>query len=134
MRRFHPFFPLPPLQPGAMHGDNRPKGGSLTAWQKRSVKAAGLKLVLKNSDIVACDLNDAPTGIAKEKRNDTNRELPAATGIFDIAPFLQALMKTGYDGPARAEPFNQPLRKLDDNPATKATADAIRKAIAQAGV
>jgi len=91
-------------------------------------------LTLANSDIVACDLNDAPAGIDKPELIDSSRELPAATGRIDIVSFLQALTTLGYDGPIRAEPFNQPLRKLDDGPAAQATSTAIKKAIAQAGV
>lgn len=91
-------------------------------------------LTLTNSDIVACDLNDAPSGIPTAELIDSNRELPAATGVIDTAPFLKALVTLGYDGPVRAEPFNEPLRELDDGPAAKATATAIRKAISQAGL
>lgn len=87
---------------------------------------------LKNKDIVACDLNDAPKGIPVGQQIDNRRELPAATGVIDIASFLKALAQIGYDGPVRAEPFNQPLRNLDDESAAKATADAIRKAIKMA--
>lgn len=91
-------------------------------------------LTLSNDDVVACDLNDAPAGIPVEEQIDQKRELPAATGVIDVAPFLQALVKIGYDGPVRAEPFNQPLRELEDGPAAEATANAIRKAFSQAGV
>lgn len=91
-------------------------------------------LTLKNKDIVACDLNDAPKGRALKEQIDNQRELPAATGVIDIGPFLKTLAMIGYDGPVRAEPFNQPLRKLDDDPAAKATADAIRKAIKITGL
>lgn len=91
-------------------------------------------LTLKNQDIVACDLNDAPQGIPIKEQIDNRRELPAATGVVDIASFLKALATLGYDGPVRAEPFNQPLRKLDDDSAAKATADAIRQAIKTAGL
>lgn len=91
-------------------------------------------LTLTNDDVVACDLNDAPAGIPVEEQLDNQRELPAATGVIDVAAFLQALAKIGYDGPVRAEPFNKPLNQLEDGPAAKATADAIREAIAQAGL
>ena len=91
-------------------------------------------LALTNADVVACDLNDAPSGIAVEEQLDNQRELPTATGVIDIASFLQALVKIGYDGPVRAEPFNQPLNQLENGPAAKATADAIRQAITQAGL
>ena len=33
---------------------------------------------------------------------DLSRELPCATGVIDLATFLGALVKIGYDGPVRA--------------------------------
>ena len=90
---------------------------------------------------MACHIATGPSKYVPFKPNlplkeqiDNQRELPAATGVIGIASFLKALAEIGYDGPVRAEPFNLPLRKLDDGPAAKATADAIRKAIATAGV
>lgn len=91
-------------------------------------------LTLTNDDVVACDLNDAPSGIPVEEQLDNQRELPATTGVIDVAAFLQSLVKIGYDGPVRAEPFNKPLNQLEDGPAAKATADGIRKAITRAGL
>ncbi|MBT3480055.1 MAG: sugar phosphate isomerase/epimerase [Opitutales bacterium] len=88
---------------------------------------------LKNSDIVLVDLNDAPTGVEKQQQMDNRRELPVATGVIEVKGFLDALVKIGYDGPVRAEPFNQPLRNLDDAPACKATVDSIKKAFAMIG-
>ena len=87
-------------------------------------------LALRNEEVVAVDLNDAPMGIAKREQKDNRRELPAATGVIDIRPFLGALQTIGYDGPVRAEPFNQPLRDLDNDPACAATAAALKKAFA----
>ena len=91
-------------------------------------------LTLENDDVVACDLNDAPAGVPIDEQQDGRRELPAATGVIDLKGFLNALVKIGYDGPVRAEPFNKPLRDLDDGPAAKATVKAIRKAMELAGV
>ena len=85
-------------------------------------------LQLKNNQIVAVDLNDAPKGLAKRQQMDNRRELPAATGVIDIKPFLGALQTIGYDGPVRAEPFNQPLRALNNEEACAATAHALKKA------
>ena len=101
-------------------------------WFTAGETAADI-LTLKNSDIVACDLNDAPAGIPVAEQLDNRRELPAATGVIPIADFLRALATLGYDGPVRAEPFNRALNALDDGPAAKATANAIRKAIARSG-
>jgi sugar phosphate isomerase/epimerase len=90
-------------------------------------------LTLKNTDVVAVDLNDAPPGIAVEAQSDGVRELPAATGVIDTAAFLSALVEIGYDGPVRAEPFNAALRKLPAEEAVAATAQAMKKAFATIG-
>jgi len=86
-------------------------------------------LTLENKDIVACDLNDAPLGIPVEEQLDNRRELPAATGVIPIGDFVKSLVQIGYDGPVRAEPFNKPLRELEDEAAAKATVGSLRKAV-----
>ena len=86
-------------------------------------------LTLKNQDIVSVDLNDAPTGLEKEAQMDNARELPAATGVIEVAPFLAALREIGYDGPVRAEPFNKILNALENDAACAATISAMRKAV-----
>ena len=85
-------------------------------------------LSLKNRDVVAVDLNDAPKGLAIDEQIDSRRELPSATGVIDLKVFMNALQKIGYDGPVRAEPFNAPLRKLPPEEAVAATAAAMKKA------
>ena len=37
------------------------------------------------------------------------RRLPGATGVIDIAGFLQTLREIGYDGPVTPEPFEKRL-------------------------
>nr|WP_201723910.1 TIM barrel protein [Rhodopirellula sp. SM50] len=88
---------------------------------------------LNAQQIVGCDLNDAPAGLAVDEQIDNRRELPAATGVIDVKSFLQALIDVGYDGPVRAEPFNQALNQLDNDEACAATSKAIHKAIALVG-
>jgi sugar phosphate isomerase/epimerase len=87
-------------------------------------------LALSNHDVVACDLNDAPAGVPVQDQIDSQRELPAASGVIDIAAFLRALITIGYDGPVRAEPFNRQLNALDNEAAIAATAAALRRALA----
>lgn len=87
-------------------------------------------LTLTNDDIVAVDLNDAPKGLAIDEQIDQKRELPLATGVIDVATFLNTLNSIGYDGPVRAEPFNAELRKLPPDQAVAATAGAMKKAFA----
>lgn len=89
-------------------------------------------LALQPADVVSVDLNDAPRGVAKEQQRDNQRELPLATGVIDIAPFVRALARIGYDGPARAEPFNQALNALDNDAACAASSAALHRAAALA--
>jgi sugar phosphate isomerase/epimerase len=87
-------------------------------------------LSLTNKDVVGCDLNDAIAGVGWEDQPGYKRELPAATSVIDTRGFLDALISIGFDGPVQAEPFNEQLNALDDEPAIKTTATALRKAFA----
>jgi sugar phosphate isomerase/epimerase len=87
-------------------------------------------LALKNEDVISVDLNDAPKGVAKEQQRDNERELPAATGVIDASTFVNALVKIGYDGPARPEPFNKVLNALENDPACAASSAALHKVVA----
>lgn len=85
-------------------------------------------LTLDKEDIVTCDLNDAQQGLTADQQIDQERELPMATGIIDLKSFLGALVRLGYDGPIRAEPFNAKLNAKEDEEALKATFGAMNKA------
>ena len=87
-------------------------------------------LALKASDVVSVDLNDAPSGIAVDQQVDSRRELPAATGVIDVRTFLAALKTIGFDGPVRAEPFNEAVRKMPPEDALAATIASLKKAFA----
>ncbi|MFA6545330.1 MAG: sugar phosphate isomerase/epimerase family protein [Limisphaerales bacterium] len=63
---------------------------------------------LRREEIVSVDLNDAPAGAPQDQLGDRQRELPGATGVIDLAQFVGALRRLGYDGPVRAEPFEFP--------------------------
>lgn len=88
-------------------------------------------LALKGSEVIAVDLNDAPAGIPKDHQLDNHRELPCATGVIDLGAFLNALNKIGYNGPVRAEPFNQAVNKMSKDEACQAAAAALRTAFAK---
>ena len=87
-------------------------------------------LTLTNDMIVTCDLNDARAGFTADEQIDGKRELPVATGVIDTKSFMEALVEIGYDGPVRAEPFNQVLNDMDNGEALKATHQAMSKAFA----
>jgi sugar phosphate isomerase/epimerase len=90
-------------------------------------------LRLKGSDVVCCDLNDAPAGIPVDEQKDNTRDLPCATGVIDLKVFLGALVKIGYDGPVRAEPFKAELRGLPPEVAVDRTAKAMKRAMQLVG-
>lgn len=85
---------------------------------------------LSSREVVAVDLNDAPAGIELAQQQDNRRELPAATGVIPVRPFLSALLAMEYDGPVRTEPFNAPLNALENDAACAATIAAMKKALA----
>ena len=87
-------------------------------------------LTLKNQDLVAVHLSDAPAGIPIDQQVDSHRELPLATGIMDTAGFVNALNQVGYDGPVAAEPMSADLRKLPPEEALAKTAEAMKKTFA----
>ncbi|MCR4415253.1 MAG: sugar phosphate isomerase/epimerase [Thermoguttaceae bacterium] len=106
-------------------------GFVLDSWHWYNARETEADLLsLANRDVVACDLNDAPKDVPLDQQQDGKRELPAATGVIDLATFLGALVKIGYDGPIRAEPFNKALRSLPAPQALAATAAAMKKAFA----
>jgi len=85
-------------------------------------------LTLRGQDVITVDLNDAPTGLTLDQFRDDHRELPAATGVIPVKPFLDALLQIGYDGPIQAEPFNAALRALRLDQACAAASAAMKKA------
>ena len=86
-------------------------------------------LSLRRQDVIAVDLNDAPTGLTLDQYRDDHRELPAATGVIPVKQFLDGLLQIGYDGPIQAEPFNAALRALPLDQACATTSDAMKKAL-----
>ena len=88
-------------------------------------------LTLRGKDIVSVDLNDAPAGVPVDQQVDNKRELPAATGVIDIKAFLGSLEKIGYDGPVRAEPFNEAVRQMPPDEAASAALRSLQKAFAE---
>lgn len=89
---------------------------------------------LRDEDVVAVHVNDAPAGIDVEAQIDNERTLPGETGVIDIAGFLQALQRMGYTGPVTVEPFSARVRAMSPDEATAATAESLRTVWAQAGI
>ncbi len=85
-------------------------------------------LSLTNEDIITVDLNDATAGRSADEQIDGERELPMASGLVDMQSFMDAMVEIGYNGPMRAEPFNQPLRDMENEAALEATHKAMKQA------
>jgi sugar phosphate isomerase/epimerase len=85
-------------------------------------------LSLNGKEVVSVDLNDAPVGIPVDQQVDNKRELPASTGVIDVKTFLGTLEKIGYDGPIRAEPFNERVRQMAPEEATASAMGSLKKA------
>ena len=106
-------------------------GLALDSWHWYTAEETEQDLLsISGDDVVACDLNDAPAGIDVHQQMDLTRDLPCATGVIDLKTFLGALVKIGYDGPVRAEPFKKELRSLPAEEAVGQTAAAMKKAFA----
>lgn len=60
---------------------------------------------LTPAEVVVVHVNDAPVGVAVDEQLDGVRDLPGATGVIDIAGFLQTLDALGCDAPVIPEPF-----------------------------
>jgi sugar phosphate isomerase/epimerase len=81
---------------------------------------------LTGDQVVAVDLNDAPTGLGRDEQQDGARMLPGATGVIDVPGFVGALRDIGYAGPIKVEPFNAELRALSARDAVDRTAESLR--------
>lgn len=84
-------------------------------------------LSLDKNEVVVVDLNDAVKGRSAANQIDGERELPGDSGLIDIKSFLSALVRIGYEGPVRAEPFNKRLNEMDDEAALSATYISMKK-------
>jgi sugar phosphate isomerase/epimerase len=101
-------------------------------WYTAGDKKADI-LALKANEVVSVDLNDAPAAIPVDQQVDSRRELPAATGVIDVAAFLGALKEIDFTGPVRVEPFNEAVRRMPPEQAIAAAKAALDKAFAQVG-
>ena len=89
---------------------------------------------LTNAQVVNVHVNDAVAGRSADEQMDLERELPAETGLTDVAGFLQALDAIGYDGPVTVEPFSQRISALAPADAAQAAADSLARSWQMAGL
>ncbi len=89
---------------------------------------------LRAEDVVYVHVNDAPEGIPVEQQLDQVRKLPGASGVIDIAGFLQALREVGYDGPVTPEPFEKQLAAMNPDEACRVAREHMQKIWGTAGL
>lgn len=66
------------------------------------------------SQVVVVHVNDAPA-LPSDEQVVSQRSLPGATGVIDIAGFMGALQTIGYDGPITCEPMAPAINALAAN-------------------
>ena len=91
-------------------------------------------LSLDPNRIVTVDLNDARSDLSRDEQIDGTRELVGTTGVVEISTFLNALVEIGYAGPVRSEPFNQPLRDMDDDKALALDIKCLKDVLKKSGL
>lgn len=84
-------------------------------------------LQLSNKNVIHIHVNDAPAGIPTDQQVDNRRRLPVTTSVIDLRGFINALVKIGYDGPVECEPFDQQLRRMEDNAALQKTIESLNR-------
>lgn len=79
-------------------------------------------------------VNDAPAHLAVDEQIDNQRLLPGASGVIDIAAFLNTLEQIKYDGPVVVEPFNAGLNALPHAQRVEETYASLSKIWSIAGL
>lgn len=84
---------------------------------------------LKESLLVV-HVNDLIAGRAVDEQVVTERALPCETGVIDMAGFMGALKRMGFDGPVTSEPTNPKWRGTDADEATAMLGASMDKMMA----
>ena len=83
---------------------------------------------IRPTDLIGVEINDGYLALpVKFEDSVVNKRLLPGDGEFDIAAFLHAVWKVGYDGPIGVEVINEYIRKWDlETAATEAFAKTQR--------
>ena len=80
---------------------------------------------LSAEQVVYVHVNDAPAGLSIDEQIDRERLLPGASGVIDIAGFMQALRRMSYDGPVAVEPFDARVAALPPSERARVAAESL---------
>ncbi len=89
---------------------------------------------LRAEQVVYVHVNDAVSGRAVDEQLDLERKLPGASGLIDIAGFLRALDRMGFDGPVAVEPFDAEVSALPPAERARVAAESLRRVWSLAGL
>lgn len=100
-------------------------------WYTSHETAADIE-ALRKEQVVYVHVNDGPKGVDVDEQLDGVRGVVATTGVIDLAGFMGALRKIGYDGPVVCEPFEKSLGELPDDAARlRLVGEAMDRALAE---
>lgn len=89
---------------------------------------------LDASEVVAVHVNDLIADRPVDEQVVTERALPCETGVIDIAAFIGALEKIGYDGPVTSEPTNPKWKTAEPEEAVRELGESMDKMMTLASV
>lgn len=99
-------------------------------WHTSGGTVADLDTI-EEGELAHVHINDAPADVPLEEQIDNQRLMPCASGVIDMAAFMEMLQRVSYDGPVTAEPFDAKVNALEDpEEATAINAAAVKKAFA----
>ncbi len=89
---------------------------------------------LSEDEAVVVHVNDLIAKRAIERQVVNERALPCETGLIDLAGFIGALDKIGYDGPITSEPTNPKWSGMDPEQAVEELSRSMDKLMARVSV
>jgi len=89
---------------------------------------------LTADQVVRVHINDAPKGLPLGAHIDSERALPGATGVIDLAGFLRQLDAIGYAGPVSPEPCKGKPEGVCPLAAARMTAEGLLRVWEAAGL
>ena len=89
---------------------------------------------LSAAQVVYVHVNDAVAGRGPDEQLDLVRMLPGASGVIDLAGFMQALDAMGYAGPVVVEPFSDEVKALAPDERVRVAAQSLQTLWQRAGL
>ena len=102
-------------------------------WHCASETVADIE-ALEQDDVLVVHVNDLIADRPVDEQTVMERALPCETGIIDLAGFMAALDRIGFDGPVTSEPTNPKWQGADPEQAAGALSASMDKLMALTAV